>query len=373
MYNHFRPKPGRYGTHPQFLTVQPTPTLTANNTTIFKIPSPYRRCVFVRGAVSVTQVPVDGDGTILGTFRKYDASADAAVTLTGNIDLETLVTREVSYADPSSSATLSTQIATPTFTDNGTKVYRIPTPYRKCRFVQGTVSATQLPISNGGTVLGYFKKYDCSADHLKEIGTIQVSATPEKFKTTTTAYYQIARNRRTKTATDDLTFSQNYTINAAEDSGQFWGAFLIQIDTDGNISTKAVSLDQAYATEAAAVAALPAPDSGNVVLGWIALRTNIDAKWTANSDDMDDGGGGDIATYEGYDNTAGTIQAVTLTGSVNLEGLVTREASRLQLTGSLGDGLVDVGDCLEFHVVCSSTMDQQATQLNIQAEVLVLE
>ena len=105
MYNHFRPKPGRYGTHPQFLTVQPTPTLTANNTTIFKIPSPYRRCVFVRGAVSVTQVPVDGDGTILGTFRKYDASADAAVTLTGNIDLETLVTREVSYADPSSSAT----------------------------------------------------------------------------------------------------------------------------------------------------------------------------------------------------------------------------------------------------------------------------
>lgn len=104
-YNHFRPKPGRYGTHPQFITVQPTPTLTANNTTIFKIPSPYRRCIFTRGCISVTQVPVDGDGTILGTFKKYDASADAAVSLTSTVDLEALVTREVSKLDPVSTAT----------------------------------------------------------------------------------------------------------------------------------------------------------------------------------------------------------------------------------------------------------------------------
>lgn len=87
MYNHFRPKPGRYGTMPVFLTVQPTPTLTANNTTIFKVPSPYRRCYFVRGSVSCTTVPADADGTILATFKKYDASADAAVSLTSTLDL----------------------------------------------------------------------------------------------------------------------------------------------------------------------------------------------------------------------------------------------------------------------------------------------
>jgi hypothetical protein len=106
-YNHFRPKPGRFGTHPQLLTVQPTPTITAGTpaTTTFRIPSPYRRCMFVRGSVSVTTVPADSDGTLLATFQKYDASADAAVSLTSTLDLEALVTREVSKLDPVSTAT----------------------------------------------------------------------------------------------------------------------------------------------------------------------------------------------------------------------------------------------------------------------------
>jgi hypothetical protein len=39
-------------------------------------------------------VPEDADGTLVATLRKYDASADATVTLTGNIDLEALTTRE---------------------------------------------------------------------------------------------------------------------------------------------------------------------------------------------------------------------------------------------------------------------------------------
>lgn len=106
-YVHARKKPGRYGTEIAFLTVQPTPTLTANDTTVFAIPSPFRKCRFLRGTVSVATVPADSDGTIVGTFKKYDASADAAVTLSSDINLETLTTREVAKADSAAAATES--------------------------------------------------------------------------------------------------------------------------------------------------------------------------------------------------------------------------------------------------------------------------
>jgi hypothetical protein len=39
-------------------------------------------------------VPVSSGGTILGVIQKYDASANAAVTLTGNVDLEALTAKE---------------------------------------------------------------------------------------------------------------------------------------------------------------------------------------------------------------------------------------------------------------------------------------
>lgn len=106
-YVHARKKPGRYGTDIAFVTsmVSGTATCTANDTTVFRIPSPFRKCRFLRGNVSVTVVPADSDGTLVGTFKKYDASADAAVTLSGTVDLEALVTREVSKADSAAAAT----------------------------------------------------------------------------------------------------------------------------------------------------------------------------------------------------------------------------------------------------------------------------
>jgi hypothetical protein len=39
-------------------------------------------------------VPVSSSGTILGVLQKYDASANAAVTLTANVDLEALTAYE---------------------------------------------------------------------------------------------------------------------------------------------------------------------------------------------------------------------------------------------------------------------------------------
>ncbi len=48
------------------------------------------RCLINRALVSAGTVPASASGTILATLEKYDAAANAAVTLTANIDLEAL-------------------------------------------------------------------------------------------------------------------------------------------------------------------------------------------------------------------------------------------------------------------------------------------
>lgn len=122
--------------------------------------------------------------------------------------------------------------------------------------------------------------------YVRGIGTLAVSATAEKFKTTTTATFVIAGATLTKAATDLLVFSAADTINVGTAVGDYWGAWLVQINAAGTISTKSVSADQAYASEVLAIAALPDPDSGNVALGYITVQANTDSSWTANTDDL---------------------------------------------------------------------------------------
>lgn len=104
--NFFAPKPGRFGVQ----TVQVrsgqigganflggASPLTANTTTIFRLGGTAgRKCRVSRFGATTVTVPADADGAITATLRKYDASANAAVTLTGDIDLEALTTREES-------------------------------------------------------------------------------------------------------------------------------------------------------------------------------------------------------------------------------------------------------------------------------------
>lgn len=109
MLNFFRPKAGRFGVAPTFLkTAQigganfqggATP-LTASGTTIFRLGAcAGRRAMVSRLGAVTTTVPVSASGTLLAALYKYDASADAAVKMTGDVDLETLVTREGGFAD----------------------------------------------------------------------------------------------------------------------------------------------------------------------------------------------------------------------------------------------------------------------------------
>ena len=124
---------------------------------------------------------------------------------------------------------------------------------------------------------------------LLAIGTVVISAADAtKFKTTTTAQYQIGSGQFTKAATDNLVFSAANTINVGTATGSFFGAWLIQINAAGTVSTKPAGglTDQVYTSSALALAAIPEPDDLNVGLATVVIAANADSSWTANTDDM---------------------------------------------------------------------------------------
>lgn len=90
-YNWFRPKGGRFGVAPVVLeaTIAPgTNSLTANSTTTYYIPTPYRRLRFARAASQCTTVPVDSDGT--ATAIVYKVVGTDTTALTAALSLEAL-------------------------------------------------------------------------------------------------------------------------------------------------------------------------------------------------------------------------------------------------------------------------------------------
>jgi hypothetical protein len=134
---------------------------------------------------------------------------------------------------------------------------------------------------------------------LLAIGTLTVSgANAAKFKTTTTAYYRINGIQYSKAATDNLVFSASDTINTGTDTGVFYGAWGVDIDAAGTVTTVSVGADQVYASAAAAVAAVPAVVSTKSRLGIITVGAKTGAAWTANTSELNTGGsGGSAVTF----------------------------------------------------------------------------
>lgn len=93
-YNIFAPTPGRLGVLPNLLVGRCNAAIGNSTTTTYSFGSHPAKCYINRAVVSAGTVPASTSGTILGVIQKYDASADAAVTLTDNVDLEALVAKE---------------------------------------------------------------------------------------------------------------------------------------------------------------------------------------------------------------------------------------------------------------------------------------
>ena len=153
----------------------------------------------------------------------------------------------------------------------------------------GRQAETELDLSDLWTWLNALRAY--AADGLLTISTLAITVAAEKFKTTTTAFYRIGGVHYSKAATDNLVFSGVSTINvAAAATTAHWGAFLVQVNAAGVVSTLPAAYtsgtDQDYATEALAIAKLPAPTALNVQLGYITVQTKASTNWIEATSDM---------------------------------------------------------------------------------------
>jgi hypothetical protein len=134
-----------------------------------------------------------------------------------------------------------------------------------------------------------------------QAGGLAVDATAEKFKTTAVFIWRRNGIQFTKAATSAIVFSASHVVTASK-----YGVILVQITDAGVVSTKVPTSPQAYNTAPLALAALPAADAGNTVVGYIAIANNA-GDWTANTDDLTDGS--DLTTATFVDATVATIPA----------------------------------------------------------------
>ena len=94
MGNFFAPTAGRFGIMPNLLAGRCDAAIGDNTTTTYSFGSHPAKCIVNRATVSAGTVPASTSGTITGVLQKYDASANAAVTLTSAVDLEALTANE---------------------------------------------------------------------------------------------------------------------------------------------------------------------------------------------------------------------------------------------------------------------------------------
>lgn len=129
-------------------------------------------------------------------------------------------------------------------------------------------------------------------------GALAIDAVAEKFKTTQTAAFLIGGVSHIKAPETALVFTAAHVITASK-----FGVILVQINAAGTISTKVPGSPQAYDDAPTALAALPAPDAGNVSLGYIAIENNA-GDWTGNTDDLTNGSDVTTAAFNDSAETA---------------------------------------------------------------------
>jgi len=251
--------------------------------------------------------------TTMDAASGFTPTAGKVVSVSGN--------DEVDLCDAALSSGLSTPLGmVETFkafrTTAGGAGYRVTV--RKRGIMEGFSSLTAGDVLYNSLTAGAIADVNPSNDTLLAIGTLLISgAAAEKFKTTTIAEYTVNGVPATKAATDNLVFTLNDTINVGAATGTFWGAWLVQINLAGDVSTLAAGglADQVYVSEALAVAALPSADADKAALGYITVNSDTDVDWVANTDDMTDAN--DCTTADFYDGVAGQKNGKPIGVAVN--------------------------------------------------------
>lgn len=107
--------------------------------------------------------------------------------------------------------------------------------------------------------------------------TLGIHSTPAQFVTGAAVVARIGNTIFRKAATTGLTFSQAFTV--ADDK---FGVSLVQMNASGTISTKEPAAAMAYDSATLAAGNVPAPDAGNIALGYIVIAPTA-GTFTANT------------------------------------------------------------------------------------------
>ena len=169
------------------------------------------------------------------------------------------------------------------------------------------------------TATASVKVYNSSGEEILSGTALAIDATPEKFQTSSKLILISGGQIVEKAATTAITFTAAHVVSSSK-----FGVILVQVDkTTGVYSTKVPLATQAYTSAPLALAALPAADTGCLVVGYIAIAAKA-ATWTANTDDMTNGSDLTTATF-----TDGTAYTSTPLVSITPVALKT-------VTGTLG-------------------------------------
>jgi len=150
-----------------------------------------------------------------------------------------------------------------------------------------------------------------TADGIINATALGVGSNPKQIASTA-FQYRIDGVPYHKDAVVGTAFSAADTINTGAAAGFFWGIWAVQIDAAGTVTTKSPAADQVYASEALAIAALPVADAGNVVIGYVTVKTKENVDWVAQTHDLTDASD---CTEANFYNTASSIPAAVATSA----------------------------------------------------------
>lgn len=90
-----------------------------------------------------------------------------------------------------------------------------------------------------------------------------------------------------------------------------WGIYLFTINAAGTITSTAgaANFTTGYATEAAAIAALPATPDGSASMGYVTVQTKVGSPFIGGTDGLAGGASGNVANATNYTSTASIAPA----------------------------------------------------------------
>lgn len=147
--------------------------------------------------------------------------------------------------------------------------------------------------------------------------TITVHSTPEQLAMTACKAF-IDETLVEKSAATGLTFNAAHVVAAGK-----YGVIALQMDKAGDISSKVPSATQTYVTAGQAVAALPAADAGEIVVGYLVIQAKSGSAWTANTDDLT--AASDLETLT-------IVNTAAITRMVTGSALVTKARTKASIT-----------------------------------------